>query len=71
MRLACSPDTSMYMVVREPIACSYIVVVYTPTVCDSPELTPDWLIKVSIPQQVLSTVLCHKRVTVRCEFSVK
>ena len=52
VRLACSPDTSTYMVVREPMACSYVITLYMPAVCGQPELTPQWFIKTSIQQQV-------------------
>jgi hypothetical protein len=32
-RIACSPDSSTYMLVREPDFCSYVFVVFTPSLC--------------------------------------
>jgi hypothetical protein len=40
VRLACSPDGEMHMLVREPAFCSYVVVLYVPTLCNMPELLP-------------------------------
>ena len=40
------------MVVREPLACSYVITLYMPTMCGSAALKPQWFIKTSIPQQV-------------------
>ena len=33
VRLACSPDKDMYMVIQEPETCAYVCVLYHPAVC--------------------------------------
>lgn len=33
VQLACSPDADVYMLVREPETCRYVVTLYHPTVC--------------------------------------
>lgn len=38
--------------VREPVACFYVITLYTPAMCDSSGPRPEWLIKASAPQQV-------------------
>ena len=33
MRLACSPDKDIYLVIQEPQTCRYVGVLYHPAVC--------------------------------------
>ena len=33
MRLACSPDENVYLVIQEPVTCKYVSVLYHPAVC--------------------------------------
>ncbi|KAF5829741.1 hypothetical protein DUNSADRAFT_15565 [Dunaliella salina] len=40
VRIACSPDRRLHMLVREPDFCSYIFVLYSPAVCELPMLQP-------------------------------
>ena len=51
VRLACSPDAESYLVVREPAACAYIIVLYTPFMCSHSEYAPTWLLQTSQQQQ--------------------
>lgn len=36
--MACSPDKEVYMFVREPATCTYVVTLYHPSICDQPDL---------------------------------
>lgn len=40
VRIACSPDERMHLLVREPDFCSYIFVLYVPALCELPEFYP-------------------------------
>lgn len=37
LRLACSPDKAAHMVVREPAQCLYIITLYLPGLCRTPQ----------------------------------
>lgn len=34
VQLVCSPDAEVYMLVREPETCHYVVTLYHPSICD-------------------------------------
>lgn len=34
VQLVCSPDAEVYMLVREPETCRYVVTLYHPSICD-------------------------------------
>lgn len=40
VRFACSPDSRIHFLVREPDFCSYIYVVYLPALCEVPGMQP-------------------------------
>ena len=40
VRIACSPDQRVHLLVREPDFCSYIFVVYSPALCGLPAYKP-------------------------------
>lgn len=40
LRLACSPDKVAHMVVREPAQCLYIITLYLPGLCRTPQAAP-------------------------------
>jgi hypothetical protein len=40
VRIACSPDDRLHLLIREPDFCSYIWVIYSPALCTLPEYQP-------------------------------
>jgi hypothetical protein len=40
VRIACSPDGDLHLLVREPDFCQYVLVVYSPALCSVPEFSP-------------------------------
>eukprot|EP00198_Chlamydomonas_reinhardtii_P011586 XP_001700923.1 predicted protein [Chlamydomonas reinhardtii] len=39
-RIACSPDSALYMLIREPDFCTYTFVIYVPQLCELPYYRP-------------------------------
>lgn len=53
-RIACSPDQRIHMLVREPDFCSYVYVVYSPSLCEVPHFKPKFRgidMEISIEEQ--------------------